>query len=113
MAEGRAGRGATGSHPGTHVVAPGLLGGGPSPALRLATRIVQARPQRADAHNLLGAVLSAKRDRDGAAAAFREATRLEPENGVYFANLGEVERLRGNLDAALAALETAVRLDPD
>ena len=49
---------------------------------------------------------------DGAAASFREAARLEPQNGVYYANLGEVERLRGKLDDALTALETAVRLDP-
>jgi tetratricopeptide (TPR) repeat protein len=83
-----------------------------APALRLVSQIISARPQRADAHNLMGAVLSAQRDQDGAAQSFAEATRLDPQNALFFANLGEAERLRGKLDAALAALTRAVALDP-
>jgi tetratricopeptide (TPR) repeat protein len=83
-----------------------------APALRLASQILSARPQRADAHNLMGAILSAQRDHEGAARSFAEATRLDPLNALFFANLGEAERLRGNLDAALAALTRAVALDP-
>ena len=83
-----------------------------APALRLASQIISARPQRADAHNLMGAILSAQRNQDGAAQSFAEATRLDPQNALFFANLGEAERLRGNLDAALAALTRAVALDP-
>jgi tetratricopeptide (TPR) repeat protein len=83
-----------------------------APALQLASQIVAARPLRADAHNLVGAILSAKGDRDGAAAAFAEAARLDPGNALFHANLGEAERQRGRLDAALAALTRAVALDP-
>src|SRR5581483_6603750 len=82
------------------------------PALRLVSQILSARPQRADAHNLLGAILSAQGDNDGATKAFAEATRLDPGTALFFANLGEAERLRGNLDQALAALTRAVALDP-
>lgn len=81
-------------------------------ALRITGKILAARPRRADAHNLMGAILSAKGDRDGAAKSFAEATRLEPGNALFFANLGEAERQRGSLDAALAALTRAVALDP-
>jgi len=81
------------------------------PAWRIAAQILAARPQRADAHNLMGAILSAKGDLEGAAKSFAEATRLDPANCSFFANLGEVERQRGNLDAALAALTRAVDLD--
>jgi tetratricopeptide (TPR) repeat protein len=83
-----------------------------APASRLASQIIAARPQRADAHNLMGAILSAKGDHDAAAQSFAEATRLDPQNALFFANLGEAERLRGSLDAALAALTRAVALDP-
>src|SRR5215472_3381347 len=83
-----------------------------APASRLASQIIAARPQRADAHNLMGAILSAQGDQDGAAQSFAEATRLDPHNALFFANLGEAERLRGKLDAALAALTRAVALDP-
>ena len=75
------------------------------PAMRIAAQIVAARPQRADAHNLVGAILFRQGDLTGPCAlsprppASRAATRL------FFANLGEAERQRGNLDAALAALE--------
>lgn len=83
-----------------------------APALRLASQILAGRPQRADAHNLMGAILSAKGDRAGAARSFAEATRLDPGNALFFANLGETERLCGRLDEALAALTRAVALDP-
>ena len=81
------------------------------PAGRIAAEIIAARPGRADAHNLMGAILSAKGDREGAAASFGEAARLEPDNALFLANLGEAARQRGNLEAALDALRRAVALD--
>ena len=83
------------------------------PAMGLTSQILAARPRRADAHNLMGAIRSAKGDRDGAAESFAEAARLDGGNALFLANLGESERQRGNLDAALAALAKAVVIDPN
>ncbi|WP_034356710.1 tetratricopeptide repeat protein [Deinococcus phoenicis] len=51
---------------------------------------------------------------DGARAidAFKQASTLNPENGVILSNLGEMYYLTGNLVAALGSLQQAVIADP-
>src|SRR5262245_18847308 len=70
----------------------------------LLRNIVKARPQRADARNLLGVVLHRLDQRDEAMKTVREAIGLNPNNPNFYCNLGEMERQAGHLDAAEAAL---------
>jgi tetratricopeptide (TPR) repeat protein len=56
--------------------------------------------------------LVAKKDLDGALAAFRESIRLDPKNARAHNNLGNVLRDKKDLDGAVAALKEAIRLEP-
>jgi hypothetical protein len=58
----------------------------------------------------LGNSRYAMNDLDGAAAAFRRATLLEPENGMAYNNLAHVLAEQGNRQDALAAARRAVAL---
>ncbi|HWA31378.1 MAG TPA: tetratricopeptide repeat protein [Rhizomicrobium sp.] len=81
-------------------------------AERLAREILVARPNNADAHNILGVTLYRTGRQDEGLEEVRRAAKLDPSNPNYFANLGEMERKAKNLDAAQAALERAIALDP-
>lgn len=82
-------------------------------AASLTAQIVAARPRLAEAHNLMGVVLSAQGKRAEAVKAFTRATRLQPRNAQFFSNLGEIERQRGKLQEAAIALSEALRLNPN
>jgi tetratricopeptide (TPR) repeat protein len=79
----------------------------------LLRKIIEARPQRADARNLLGVALYRLDQRDDAMKAVREAVRINPNNPNFYCNLGEMERQAGHLDAAEAALSRALAIDPN
>jgi Flp pilus assembly protein TadD len=56
--------------------------------------------------------LQAKKDLDGAIAAFRQAISLDPISAANRTNLGAALQQKGNLDGALATHRRAVQLDP-
>ena len=66
----------------------------------------------AAAHNLMGVILNARGKQKEAVKALQRAATLDPRNGQYLSNLGEIERVRGKLPEALAALTQAVSLNP-
>jgi tetratricopeptide (TPR) repeat protein len=80
-------------------------------AERLAREIIAARPNNADAHNILGVVLFRIGKTDEGLEEVRRAAKLDSSNPNYFSNLGEMERKAKNLDEAQAALERAIFLD--
>ena len=81
-------------------------------AENIVRQILKARPNTADAHNVLGVVLHRRGQTDDAIAAVRRAIKLNNNAPNYFANLGEMERVKGHLDIAAAALTRAVKLNP-
>jgi len=91
-----------------------LLANGRMPrAEALAREVVAARPRHADARNVLGVVLYRQDRLEEAMKQVREAIRLNPDIPNYYCNLGEMERLSKNPDAAKTALERAIALDPN
>jgi Flp pilus assembly protein TadD len=70
------------------------------------------RPSSPEARDALGRHLVATREYADAVAEFLRAVALSPENATYWNNLGAAHRLAGDFDAALRAIEEAVRLDP-
>ncbi len=75
-------------------------------------QVLKARPNLADAHNVLGVILHRRGRTDDAIASVRKAIKLNGTAHNYFANLGEMERVKGHLDVAAAALSRAVKLNP-
>lgn len=54
-----------------------------------------------------------KKWNDAALASFKEAVRLDPNNHIWHANLGNMYSMLGKTDSSVAALEEAVRIKPD
>ncbi|MGC9953231.1 MAG: sulfotransferase [Rhizomicrobium sp.] len=75
--------------------------------------ILIARPQNAEALNILGVILHGQGKVDEGIAKVREAAACGASNPNIFANLGEMERKAKNLEAAEAALNRAIALDPE
>ncbi|MCP9928999.1 glycosyltransferase [Cyanobium sp. CH-040] len=73
--------------------------------LNLAGLLVEASTAGADA-------ISSRASLADAARLCREATAAAPELGLAWARLGQVERQRGNLPAAVMAYRQAIGLDP-
>ena len=55
----------------------------------------------------------AKRDWDGARAAYREMLAADPDNALAWANLGAVEQQAGKTDRAAECFEKSVRSNPE
>ena len=81
-------------------------------AENICRQVLKARPNMADAHNVLGVILHRRGQIDDAIASVRKAIKLNATAPNYFANLGEMERVKGHLDVAAAALTRAVKLNP-
>jgi Flp pilus assembly protein TadD len=78
--------------------------------MREAVRLDPGNPQM---HGSLGGLLAMRGNREEADDEFAAAIRLDPANAVWHATLGAVLlRQAGRIDAAIAAFETAVRMDP-
>ena len=75
-------------------------------------RVQQARPDSPDAHYDLGLALSRTGDLDGATRHFSAALRLRPNPGSYL-NYARFLAGAGRATEAIAALEQALRLQPD
>src|SRR3982751_3587938 len=82
-------------------------------AERVCRQIVEARPDNADAHNILGVTLNALGRPDEGIEMLRRAIKLAPRAASIHANLGELLRQNGQRDEARKALEQAVKLDPN
>jgi tetratricopeptide (TPR) repeat protein len=82
-------------------------------AENLLKQIVQARPQNADAHNILGVIAHREGRTEDGIRSVREAIRLNPSSANYYSNLGEMERKAGNLENAVNALRRSITLDPN
>lgn len=81
-------------------------------AEKVCRQLIAARPDNADAHNILGVTLCAMRRTDEGIEALRRATELAPRSASIHANLGEVLRQQGKIEEAAEILEKAVDLDP-
>ncbi|MEO1366250.1 MAG: tetratricopeptide repeat protein [Acidobacteriota bacterium] len=82
-------------------------------ALRYYRRAVETAPSNARARSALGAILAETGDLDGAVDEMRKASRLAAADPAVIANLAEVHRIRGELDAAAAGHRRVLELRPD
>jgi serine/threonine protein kinase/cytochrome c-type biogenesis protein CcmH/NrfG len=74
---------------------------------------VASAPGNAYYHNNLGWALFQAGQVDEAAGELATAVRLDPRRDIAYANIGEVERARGNTAAAIAAYERFLQLNTD
>lgn len=81
-------------------------------AERVCRQIIGAKPDSADAHNVLGVTLAAAGYAKEGIEMLRRAAELAPDAASIHANLGEILRQQGEVDEAAKALERAVELDP-
>jgi tetratricopeptide (TPR) repeat protein len=81
-------------------------------AERLYRLILQADPNHADSHHLLGVLAYQMGNYEPAVASIRHALTLNPWAGVYHANLGVAQEALGQTKDALASFQQALRLDP-
>jgi Flp pilus assembly protein TadD len=81
-------------------------------AERVCRQIIGARPDNADAHNILGVSLHGQGKGEEAITELRRAVKLAPHAASLRANLGEVLRQNGKLDEAAKESEKAVEIDP-
>jgi tetratricopeptide (TPR) repeat protein len=79
-------------------------------AIRFYSIAVALRPQSANVHVNLGAVLHAAGRGDEAITELREAIRLWPDNPLAHCNLGIALRSEGKLDESIAQFRQAIRL---
>ena len=83
-------------------------------AEKVCLQVIEARPDSADAHNLLGVTLNALGRPVEAIEMLRHALAFAPQAPVVHANLGEVLRQqRKKGDEAVKALDEAVRARPE
>jgi tetratricopeptide (TPR) repeat protein len=81
-------------------------------ALDAVRRILQMKPDHADAHNLLGSLLMADDKDEAAIVPLQEAVRLAPALVEARFNLARALAKVGKKDDALAQLREVLRLDP-
>jgi tetratricopeptide (TPR) repeat protein len=76
-------------------------------------RIINASPGEALAHFHLGTLYATRGDYLSAIGEYREATRLDPQEGAFLRALGYAYKDIGDYKHAVEALRTAVALTPD
>ncbi|HZW33338.1 MAG TPA: tetratricopeptide repeat protein, partial [Isosphaeraceae bacterium] len=74
--------------------------------------VLRLKPDFADAHDNLGAALSAQGNLEEAIAEYREALRLKPNDPAGHYNLGNALRDRGKREEAVGEYQEALRLHP-
>jgi len=82
-------------------------------AEQLYRQILQADPDNADAHHLLGALAYQLGRHEQAMASIGQALTLKPGVAAYHSNLGLARQALGQMDEALACFQEALRLQPD
>lgn len=83
------------------------------PAAILFSQIIQAAPQHAHAHQMLGLIAFQTGQYGPAVKAMTEAVRLQPNNGHFLTNFTEVLRKAGQPVQAVAIGKSAVHAAPD
>ncbi|MFO0802971.1 MAG: tetratricopeptide repeat protein [Gemmataceae bacterium] len=76
-------------------------------------RVLELDPENADASLLLAEICQKNRDVPGAHAILRDAAGLYPKDIRLIRSLAWLELIRGNVPAALAALEEGLKYSPD
>jgi predicted TPR repeat methyltransferase len=75
-------------------------------------QVLAAQPDHIDANYLFGMLCFQQRELELALSHVAEAARLAPGNATFIADLGRIQKARGDLVEAIATLERAVVLDP-
>ena len=86
--------------------------GRPAAAERLYRKILQRRPNHADALHGLGVLAYEGGELEPALAYLRRAIAVRPENAHFHTHLGVVSRALGRLEEAVAHHGRALALDP-
>ncbi|WP_037498832.1 tetratricopeptide repeat-containing sulfotransferase family protein [Sphingomonas jaspsi] len=81
-------------------------------AEKVCRQVLSARPNNADAHNILAVALNAQGNSQEAIASLRRAIKFAPQAPNVHANLGEIHRRRGQKREAVQAFKDALKLDP-
>ncbi|WP_181358860.1 XrtA/PEP-CTERM system TPR-repeat protein PrsT [Pseudothauera lacus] len=81
-------------------------------ALRAVDTLLSRHPQNAEAHNLKGGVMLARRDFGAARASFDEALRLRPDLLAAVINLARVDVAEQQTEAAVARFEAFIKANP-
>src|SRR4051812_31602146 len=76
-------------------------------------QILSVVPDHADALHLLGLVGHLVGRNDVAMECIRKAVHKNPNSHLYHSNLGEIFRLSGQIENAIAACRTAIQLKPN
>ncbi|HEY3919045.1 MAG TPA: tetratricopeptide repeat protein [Stellaceae bacterium] len=79
----------------------------------LGRRVLEAKPDSAEAFHLLGIIAHQSGNLGHAIDFLKRATGLAPDIALYHANLGEMCRLAGRLDEAISEGKRALALNPD
>ncbi|MBI3863029.1 MAG: protein kinase [Planctomycetia bacterium] len=82
-------------------------------AIAAARATIERRPADAGEYHLLGYLLAARGDPQGAVAAYRESLRIEPGHTGALTNLVTIMRNGGDQDAIITVLRAAIRARPD
>ena len=83
------------------------------PALNLFSKIIQAAPQHAHAHQMIGLIAFQTAQYEPAVNAVTQALKLQPDNVSFLVNFIEVLRKAGKLTEAVAVGKRTIRLDPN
>jgi predicted O-linked N-acetylglucosamine transferase (SPINDLY family) len=75
--------------------------------------VLRGQPKRADALHLLGMIAFERRDYPTAIALLTQAIAITPSVPAFHASLGTVRRAQGQYAQALAAYESALKIEPD
>ena len=78
-----------------------------------AQRVLEADPQRAEAHLILGQIAAARSRLDKAQECLKRAVQLDPNLAEAYACLGLLHQRNGEREQSLQAFDRAVRVDPD
>jgi tetratricopeptide (TPR) repeat protein len=73
---------------------------------------VDANPNNAQAHLILGAVQNASKNTSAAQAEFERAIQIDPKNVQGYQQLGELYRQQNQTDAAIVQYQKAIDLQP-
>src|ERR1700722_7881533 len=82
-------------------------------AVALCRGVLEAQPNSDDAEHLLGAIAHQNGKLGEAIEHFRRAADLAPAIGAHHANWGEMYRLAGRMDEAMASSRQASALNPE
>ncbi|WP_341366855.1 sulfotransferase [Yoonia sp. BS5-3] len=82
------------------------------PAVTLFSKVVQAAPQHAHAHQMLGLIAFQTNQLDPALKAMAQAIKLQPNNPGFLVNFVEILRKAGKYDEAINTGKRAIQLDP-